>query len=62
MKKPSVIRTEGFHLLLMQIRFNLGRTDLRRARQVHHLGALLLQEVELALPVVAHDEGVDASA
>ena len=41
-----------------QIFLHLAGGDLRRAREVDDLAALLLQEVELALPVVADDEGV----
>jgi len=41
-----------------QILLHLAGRDLRRPRQVHDLAALLLKEVELALPVVTDDEGV----
>ena len=44
--------------LLIQISLDLGGGDFGGAGQIDHF-ALFLQKVELTLPVVAHDKGVD---
>ena len=49
-----------FRLLLgVQITLNLGGADFRGAGQIDHFHALFLQEIELSLPIVTHDEGID---
>ena len=42
-----------------KILLHLSRRDLRSARQIHRLAPLLLEEIELALPVIPDHEGVD---
>ena len=46
-------------LLGMQVLFDLGRADFRRARKVYDLYSFVLQEVELPFPVITHDEGIN---
>ena len=45
--------------LVAKIVLYLGSAYLGCAREINHLAALLLQEIEFALPVVAYHERVD---
>ena len=63
-KKTSDIAVIGlscfFAVLLfyIQLAFDFRGGDFRRARQVNHLAALVLQKIKLALPVITDDKGI----
>ena len=39
--------------------FNLSGGNFRRAWQVNDINALILQEVEFAFPIIAHNKRID---
>ena len=45
--------------MLLQVFFDLGRTNFGGASKIHHLDPLILQEVKLAFPIISHDKGVN---